>query len=199
MPAPQPVAALRLVRPAAEHLAGYADALRRGWSPDNVRGAAAAQEMLQALQDDPTGLLALMDHPQGGGPPVVLPDGSRVPRLPSLTRWLWDDEGFAGSIGLRWPADRGALPAHVLGHIGYAVVPWKQRRGYATRALALLLPLARSQGLAFVEITTDEGNLASQRVITRNGGVLVGRFAKVAAHGGTAALRYRIPLGPGGA
>jgi len=41
---------------------------------------------------------------------------------------MWDDE-FAGSIGFRWQPGTSALPPHCLGHIGYAVVPWKQGRG----------------------------------------------------------------------
>jgi hypothetical protein len=32
---------LELVRPAREHLPSYLDALRRGWSPDNLRDDAA--------------------------------------------------------------------------------------------------------------------------------------------------------------
>ena len=62
------------------------------------------------------------------------------------------------------------------------------------RALGLLLPLARAQGLLFVELTTDPDNTASQRVITANGGVLVEHFTKDAAYGGTPGLRFRIDL-----
>jgi hypothetical protein len=65
------------------------------------------------------------------------------------------------------------LPADVLGHIGYAVVPWKAGRGYAKRALKLMLEHAHSEGLRYVEITTDPDNVASHRVIEINGGVLV--------------------------
>ena len=105
-----------------------------------------------------------------------------------------DGGGFAGSIGLRWAKDGAPLPPHVLGHIGYAVVPWQRRRGYATQALAALLPLARAQGLSSVEITTDPDNTASQRVVTANGGVLVERFDKGAAYGHAPGLRFRIEL-----
>jgi predicted acetyltransferase len=48
-----------------------------------------------------------------------------------------------------------APPPHVLGHIGYAVVPWKQRRGYATQALRQVLPHAWAEGLPCVELTAD--------------------------------------------
>ena len=82
----------------------------------------------------------------------------------------------------------------MLGHIGFAVVPWKRRRGYATRALALLLSQIGDKGLAFVELTTDEDNAASQRVIQANGGQLVERFKKPAAYGGKESYRFRIDL-----
>jgi predicted acetyltransferase len=124
---------------------------------------------------------------------VTLPDGTKVARLPGYRLWMWDGE-FCGSIGFRWQPGTEALPAHVLGHIGYAVVPWKQRRGHATRALADMLPRAREEGLAWVDLTTDPENLASQRVVTANGGVLVARFRKPAEYGGHEGLRFRIAL-----
>ncbi len=73
-------------------------------------------------------------------------------------------------------------------------MPWKRRRGYATRALALLLPEVRKEGLAYVELTTDPDNLPSQKVITANGGVLVERFKAGAAYGDRDELRWRIVL-----
>ena len=106
---------------------------------------------------------------------------------------MWDDE-FCGSIGFRWQPGTSALPPHCLGHIGYSVVPWKQRLGHATRALALLLPEARKEGLDYVELTTDPDNLPSQKVITANGGVFVKRFRKEPAYGEAEALLFRIPL-----
>ena len=89
-----------------------------------------------------------------------------------------------------------ALPPHCPGHIGYAVVPWKRRRGYATAALRAIMPEASAEGLAWVEITTDPDNVASRRVIEANGGVLVERTTRPPQLGGTPALRYRIDLAP---
>jgi predicted acetyltransferase len=108
---------------------------------------------------------------------------------------MWDGE-FCGSISLRWQQGTTDLPPHCLGHIGYAVVPWKQRLGYATRALSQLLPEARSVGLPFVDITTEPENIASQRVILANGGFLVEPFTKPLQFGGTPGLRYRILILP---
>jgi predicted acetyltransferase len=185
--------ALRLVRPAREHLDGYIDALERGWSADNARGIAAARDELEAIRKDAGAFLDSMEDRDGKGPPVKLPDGSMVDRLRGVKRWLWDGE-FAGSIGLRWQAGTTALPPHCLGHIGYSVVPWKQRRGYGTAALRLMLPEAAAVGLPFVEITTDPDNFGSQRVIEAAGGVLHETFVKPAQFGGKPGLRYRIAL-----
>lgn len=181
-----------LARPSQEHLPDYVEALERGWSPDNLRAEAAAEE-LQKITSDAAGFLAGLDDPHARGGPVRLPDGSLVPRLPGFRRWIWDS-GFCGSIGLRWQPGTSALPAHVLGHIGYAVVPWKRRRGHATRALALILSEAAAQGLSYVELTTDPDNVASQRVILACGGELVGRFREPEAYGGREGLRFRIAL-----
>lgn len=191
----EPAHRMRLVRPAALHLPGYVDALRRGWSADNIRLAAAAREELEAIDRDAEGFLARLDDPGARGGPVTLPDGSLVPRLPGFRRWMWDG-GFCGSIGFRWQPGTPDLPSHVLGHVGYAVVPWKRRQGCATRALALLLAEIGGTGLPWVELTTEPENTASIRVIMANGGELAGRFARDAAHGGTPGLRFRIRLPP---
>jgi predicted acetyltransferase len=183
---------MELVQPTEAHLASYVAALQRGWSPDNLRPAASA-EQLERIARDPAVFVAQMTDRDAKGPPVTLPNGAVVPRLPGITKWMWDGE-FCGSIGLRWQPGTTDLPPYCLGHIGYAVVPWKQGRGYATRALALILPDAKAAGLAFVEITTTVDNIASQRVITANGGELYERFDKPADYGGAPSYRYRIQL-----
>lgn len=189
----------RILRPTPSLLPGFRAALERGWSADNVRGAAAALETLQRLDTDPAAYFMTTDDPHALGPPVTLPDGTQRARIPGLQRWIWDDDsgpdGFAGNISLRWLAGGAALPPHVLGHIGYAVVPWKRQQGHATRALALLLPLAREQGLQSVDITADPDNTPSQKVITANGGVLVAPFNKGEVYGNKPGLRFRIELG----
>ena len=124
---------MRLVCPAVEYLRGYAEALENGWSPDNLRPEAAREE-LERISQDPERFLALQIDREAKGPVIVLPDGSTVPRLPGYQKWMWDGE-FCGSIGFRWQSGTNELPAYCLGHIGFSVVPWKRRKGYATRAL----------------------------------------------------------------
>jgi predicted acetyltransferase len=184
---------MQLVPPSLDRLPSYVAALKRGWSPDNIKGAAASIEELAQIEKDPGAFVESLTDREAKGPPIVLPDGTTAARLPGFRLWLWDIE-FCGSIGLRWQPGTSELPAHVLGHIGYAVVPWKEGRGYARLALKLMLGHARAEGLHYVEITTNPDNAASRRVIEANGGVLIERFQRPAQYGGTDAVRYQIAL-----
>src|SRR4051794_10580170 len=183
---------MRLVWPSREHLRSYVAALERGWSPENLRAEAGREELEQIAADADAFLATLVDR-EAKGRAVTLPDGSSVPRLPGYHRWMWDGE-FCGGIDFRWQPGTEALPPYCLGHIGYAVVPWKQRRGYATQALREILHDAAAEGLRYVEITTSPDNVPSRRVIERNGGVLFEEFAAPAALGGARKLRYRVPI-----
>ncbi len=150
-------------------------------------------ELIAEIEADPVVFLAGTDDRHPVGRTVELSDGSLVPRLPGFSRWMWDGE-FCGSINVRWQDGTPELPPHCLGHIGYAVVPWKRGHGYATEALRQVLPLVREVDLPFVEITTNPANVASQRVIEANGGVLVERFEQPASSRGGTGLRYRVAL-----
>src|SRR6476661_4495691 len=92
---------MELVWPALSYLPSYVAALERGWSPDNLRGLAAAREELDAITADADRFLAsLVDRDAKAGP-ITLLDGSTVPRLPGYRRWMWDGD-FCGSTSLRW-------------------------------------------------------------------------------------------------
>jgi len=187
---------VKLVWPSSAYLPGYIAALERGWSSDNVRDSEAVAEELARIRNNCDAFLASLVDREARGEPVTLPDGSKVARLPGFRRWLWDGE-FCGAISFRWQRGTEVLPPHCLGHIGYAVVPWKQGRGYATQALGLILREAKAEGLRYVELTTDPENIASQRVIEANGGKLYERFQKPEQFGSEVGLRYRITLREG--
>jgi predicted acetyltransferase len=156
---------IALAAPSLEKMPYYVDALQRGWSPNTTRDVSA--EQLALHRQGPAVLLAELTRQDGT---FLQPDGRRTPRLPSRVFWIWDG-AFCGTINLRFVPGTEALLPHVSGHVGYAIVPWKQRRGYATRALALILPVAREVGLARVHVTCDADNAASRKVILANGGV----------------------------
>lgn len=157
-----------LVAPSLETLAGYETALARGWSPDNWRDVSA--EQLAALRADASQFLDDLTNPNGT---VRLANGRIVPRIPFRLFWIWDGE-FCGRIDFRFLPGTEELPAHVSGHVGYAVVPWKRRCGYATQAVRLILPVARGEGFQRIVIICGDDNLPSRKVIEAAGGLFVG-------------------------
>ncbi|HEX2113765.1 MAG TPA: GNAT family N-acetyltransferase [Alphaproteobacteria bacterium] len=161
-------AAITLVAPDLERMPHYVDALRRGWSPNNARDV--SKEQLALFRESPERLLSELTRQDGT---IDIGGGKRVPRLPSRVFWIFDGE-FCGTINLRYMPGTEALPPYCSGHIGYAIVPWKQRRGYATAALGMVLQVARALGLARVQVTCDTINDASRKVILANGGKFAG-------------------------
>lgn len=157
----------------------YQAALRGGWSPNTTRNVAPQQ--LAAIAADPDAFLA---ETRGGPGRIRLPDGREVDRIPGPTRWIFAEDRperpFIGSINLRWQEKDGrpilALPEHVLGHVGYTILPAFEGHGYATAALAGMLGVAREAGLPEITITCDATNHASRRIIEKNGGRLIETF-----------------------
>lgn len=181
-----------LIKPSMEHLPAYVDALKRGWSPDNLRPE-ASQEQISTISKDGASFVSSLDNPTGAGGAIKLPDGSEVPRLPSIRRWLWDGE-FCGHISLRWQPGTEDLPPTCAGHIGYSVVPWRQGEGLATAALVGILPEAKAFGLRYIDISTSPDNPASIRVVEKSGGSLLKSYTAEKALGGDAKLLFRLSL-----
>ncbi|WP_084608376.1 GNAT family N-acetyltransferase [Nisaea denitrificans] len=183
---------MKLLKPSMDQIPAYVDALERGWSPDNLRPE-TTQEQLSRISKDAALFVSGLDDPTAKAGPIRLPDGSEVPRLPSIRRWLWDDE-FCGHIGLRWKPGTEDLPPTCSGHIGYSVVPWRQGEGLATAALIAFLPEAHAFGLKYVDITTSPDNPASIRVIEKSGGSLLRSYTAAKSLGGHATLLFRVSL-----
>jgi predicted acetyltransferase len=109
--------------------------------------------------------------------------------VPQTTFWLVRD-GIAvvGETGLRHRLTPQLEREG--GHIGYFIRPSERRKGYGTAALALTLQEARKLGIEKVLVTCDPDNIASARVIEKNGGKLDPRPMP----DGPAKLRYWIDL-----
>jgi predicted acetyltransferase len=58
------------------------------------------------------------------------------------------------------------------GHIGYAVATDARGKGYATEMLRLALETCHGLGIHWALITCNKENIASARVIQKNGGAL---------------------------
>lgn len=108
------------------------------------------------------------------------------------THWLQDAAGnLLGEIRLRHTLT--PLLAREGGHIGYDIRPSMRRHGYGTAQLALLLPIARERGLDHVLVTCKCDNIASARIIEKNGGIFENEVLSW-RHSDTWFCRYWITL-----
>lgn len=93
-------------------------------------------------------------------------------RVGSDYYWLVDEERsyFIGEVCIRHQLN-DALRLRG-GHIGYVVRYGQWGKGYGTLMLKLALEKAKQRGLSKVLITCNDDNLASARVMEKNGCVL---------------------------
>lgn len=102
--------------------------------------------------------------------------------------WAISDGDYVGRISIR---HRLNADLRVMGgHIGYDVRPSFRGRGIASAMLRLALPVAKRLGIEEALLTCNESNLASIRVIEKNGGVLT--ESKPQFEGGPMKRYYRI-------
>ena len=90
--------------------------------------------------------------------------------VPQTTYWWVEDREFLGRISVRHRLTEELR--RVGGHIGYDVRRSRRREGHGTAMLRAALPLAHGLGIDPALITCDATNVASRRVIERNGGIL---------------------------
>ncbi len=118
-------------------------------------------------------------------------EGLREGWVPGSTWWLMRGRRVIGTVNLRHALNESLRDYG--GHIGYSIRPCERGKGLATRMLALTLDKARELGLARVLLTCDVGNVASARVMEKNGGVLASESYSPRAEG--VQRRYWIELG----
>lgn len=150
---------LRLVKPSLEWESAYM-AMREDFKLDTSPTGFTFKPLERG--DFPAYVAWLQDMERGEG----LPEGF----VPQTTFWLVRGEDYVvGEIRLRHTLTPGL--ENVGGHIGYGIRPSERRRGYATLMLKLCLREARKLGLKRVLLTCDPENVASARVMVKNGGV----------------------------
>ena len=150
-----------------------------------------AQEWREAGEDIYKG--AFGDFAAYVGSLAAVRDPANLPpnRVPTSTFWLVaNGRRVVGSSRLRhW------LVPHLEkegGHIGYDIRPSERHKGYGTALLALTLVEAQRLGLREVVVTCDTDNVASARIIEKNGGQYEG-YA-ISDLTGKRVSRYRIGL-----
>lgn len=111
-------------------------------------------------------------------------------KVPRCTFWLVDTDGYIGTVQLRLvPQARFSC---IASSVYYDIRPSKRRRGYGSRALALVSSKARTLGLNQLILTCDSTNLASKRIIQNAGGQLVGM--ETVPDREKPVLRFKLPL-----
>ncbi len=129
-------------------------------------GESRYDDVLPEVEANFAGYVEQLERKERG---LDLPPG----HVPSTTFWLvrGDTGEIIGSSRLRHRLNE--LLENEGGNIGYDVRPSERGKGYATRMLAMMLDKARELGLSRVLITCDTDNVASARVIQKNGGRFV--------------------------
>ena len=98
--------------------------------------------------------------------------GRKLPyhEVPYSTWWLADEQGnIYGNLRIR----HQALP--VYGNVGYDIRPSHRAKGLGTLMLSLGLDKAKELKMKRLKIACDEKNLASLRIIEKNGGQFLER------------------------
>ncbi|MFG1295447.1 GNAT family N-acetyltransferase [Xanthobacter variabilis] len=157
-----------LARPHPAFRESYIAALREGfvWA---ARAPLADDAIAFAASHFPDYLRRLDEDGQ-----MPKPGGPALSGVPANTFWLVSGTTFIGAVNIRSRVDTPAL-THFGGHVGYAVRPSLQGRGYGRHQLALALDICRGMGLSVPRLSCAEDNHASRRVIEANGGLLLRR------------------------
>lgn len=174
----------RLVKPSIKYMDSYIAACREyaeaGLNEyDGFRGENPTSELIKTL------LLRYENESRGIG----LPEGW----VPSSVFWLVDNDEYIGSGNIRH-----ALTEQLMkfgGHIGYEIRPSKWGQGYGTMQLKLLLIEAAKLGIKSALLTCSAGNVASIKVIVKNGGVLIDCVNNIIDVHERPTYRYRIETG----
>lgn len=83
--------------------------------------------------------------------------------------WNESEKRIFGITNIRHNLDEPYIRLYS-GHIGYSILPSEQGKGYGTQLLALALEKTDELGIKDVLISCEQHNLASEKVILRNGG-----------------------------
>ncbi|QQS59282.1 GNAT family N-acetyltransferase [Candidatus Peregrinibacteria bacterium] len=102
------------------------------------------------------------DHSQGKN----MPDWF----VPGTTYWLIDNDKFVGHVNIRHELNDKLKKEG--GNIGYAIRPTERQKGYGSKILELAIQKAKKIGLQKVLITCNDENIASAKIIEKNGGKL---------------------------
>ncbi len=111
-------------------------------------------------------------------------------RVPQTEYWLTEGEKYIGRISIRHKLNEKL--SYIGGHIGFDIRPSERGKGYGNHILELAFPKAKELGLTRVLMTCDVRNVASRKIIEKNGGILENQIPNPEM--GHDALRYWIDI-----
>ncbi len=81
--------------------------------------------------------------------------------------FLMNNERILGAISIRYHC------SGIHGHAGYGIRPSERKKGYASKMLAMALPIMRSYGINPAVLSCAKTNIGSAKTIVKNGGRLM--------------------------
>ena len=90
--------------------------------------------------------------------------------VPQTSYWLYDNGKVIGYGRIRHYLNDNL--AETSGHVGYAIRQTERNKGYGTKILSLLLEECKKLNIKKVQIGANANNIASNRIIVKNGGFL---------------------------
>lgn len=92
-------------------------------------------------------------------------------QVPHTVYWLVDGKKFIGALRLNKKMNKKLRIRG--GNIGYEIRPSEKKKGYGGEILRLGLLKAKIHGLKKVYIDHREDNIASKKIIEKNGGIFI--------------------------
>ncbi len=156
---------MKLALPSIEYQTSFREAL---WEFKKEEKKQEIENELVKLFESAGRFEEFVETLRGRAEGKFLPEGY----VPNSFFWLVEGEKFIG-----WLDIRHRLNDHLReigGHIGYTIRPSERGKGYGNKILELALPKARELGITKIRITCSADNIASARIIEKNGGVFEG-------------------------
>lgn len=142
----------------------YIEALQEGHRI-GVQPALSVEE-IEKIRKNPEQHLKSLNEKKTGV--FTAPDGSVFPYVPYEHLWLVQGSFFLGSVSFRHELNEYMM--EFAGHIGYGIRPSVQGQGIGTLALKLVCQRAANMGMERLLVTCSPDNVASEKIILKNGG-----------------------------
>lgn len=171
----------------------YQSALKKGWKIHEGIADEDIIEEMEFIKKNPELFIEIITSSKTKQNYIELNNNDKIPAIPNFRFWI-DDGEYCGEISLRWQNNSPELPDSCLGHLAWAVVPWKRGDGYAKKAVEKLLPIVKKLGLPWLDIAMTHDNIASWKTAENLGAIRICTFQINCNQIITEAYKYRLAL-----